>query len=88
MMYVQTLQNQMGIGAGGASLPSDRHAEFIRVDSSAGNHNLVCVSGFAVRNVTDLRPTAVGEIKNRWLLSPQQIDQVTDGECHERMSHK
>jgi hypothetical protein len=81
MTYVQAIHNQAAIGARGAPLPSDRHAEFISIDRGAGNYNLVGVADFAMRSLADGQPTLLGEVKNPWLVSPQQINQVIEGDC-------
>lgn len=79
MTYVQTIQNQAANGANGTPLPSDQHSSFIRIEPGAGSYGLIGVSDFAMLNVPDLRTTLVGEIKNPWTVTPQQIDDVIDG---------
>ena len=64
-------------GANGAPLPSDRHSVPYRCSQGAGAFGLSGVADFVM---TDLdRVTVVIEVKNPWLVTPQQIDQVIDG---------
>lgn len=79
MTYVQKLQNQAANGVNGAPLPSDPHSSFIRIESGAGSYGLMGVSDFAMLNVLEGRTTLVEEIKNPWIVTPQQIDEVIDG---------
>jgi hypothetical protein len=64
-------------GANGAPLPSDRHSVPYRCSQGAGAFGLSGVADFVM---TDLdRVTVVIEVKNPWLVTPQQIDEVIDG---------
>ena len=77
--YVKEIHNIAARGAQNAPLPSDFHASFVSVDSGVGNYGLVGVSDFAMFNDGEMRISAVGEVKNPWNVTPQDIDEVIDG---------
>ena len=79
-VYVQMIQNMAAIGEQDAPLPSDDHAELIPVEAGPGNCSLEGVPDFALRSRGgDKLVTAVVEVKNPWVVTPRQIDQVIDG---------
>lgn len=79
LTYAKEVHNIVANGMYGAPPPSDVHSSIVEVDSGAGSHGLVGVSDFALRNDLEGRITVVGEVKNPWKVTPEQIDQVIDG---------
>jgi hypothetical protein len=63
-------------GALGAPFPSDIHSAVDRCTLGAGQWNLAGVPDFAMHHLN--RVTALMEVKNPWLVTPQKIDEVLD----------
>lgn len=79
LMFLPAMLHQYAAnGEDGAPLPSDVHSKFFRCSQGAGSFGLVGVPDFVLRSANS-RITALLEVKNPWLVTPQQIDQVIDG---------
>jgi hypothetical protein len=64
-------------GALGAPLPSDEHATADRCTQGAASWGLAGVADFVMHHLD--RVTVVMEVKNPWLVTPQEIDEVLNG---------
>jgi len=76
--FPATLHGYTANGFGGAPLPSDVHSQFFRCTSGAGSFGLIGHADLVLYSQTG-RVTGVVEVKNPWLVTPQQMDQVVDG---------
>jgi hypothetical protein len=63
-------------GQHGAPLPIDDHSSISRCTLGAAQWGLVGVPDFVMHGLN--RVTALMEVKNPWLVTPQQIDEVID----------
>jgi hypothetical protein len=79
LTYVRQIHNIAARGASSAPLPSDDHSTLVPIEPGAGSYNLLGVSDFALFNELEQRVTAVAEVKNPWIVTPQMIDAVIDG---------
>jgi hypothetical protein len=79
LQFVQEVHNIVARGKNGAPLPSDWHASFVNVSSGSGNYGLIGVPDFAMYHDLQQRVCSVGEAKNPWNVTPEQIDEVLNG---------
>ena len=79
LQFVMEVHNIAARGENGAPLPSDFHASIVRVAAGAGNYGLVGIPDFAMYHGEQQRICLLGEAKNPWNVTPQQITEVLNG---------
>jgi hypothetical protein len=67
-------------GANGAPMPGDLHSSMHRCGSGAAQWGLAGVPNFVMYHAN--RVTALVEVKNPWLVTPQKIDEVLNSNVH------
>ena len=77
---VKVLHNAAANGLGNAPRPTDRHSCMVRWDQGFYANQLAGIPDFVFQTESaPVRPTALVEVKNPWLVTPAGIDQVLDG---------
>jgi hypothetical protein len=66
-------------GANGAPAPTDLHSSIHRCGQGAAGWGLAGVPDFVMYHAANPRVTALVEVKNPWLVTPLQIDEVING---------
>ena len=66
-------------GANGAPAPTDLHSSMHRCGQGDAGRGLAGVPDFVMYGAANPRITALVEVKNPWLVTPLQIDEVING---------